>query len=332
MNRRYKMNRKIIIDTDPGIDDAYAIIAALTNSKLDIMGITCVCGNKGIENVVANSLKLTQFLNKEVLVYQGAKTNLKNMRNNTVDSLSADVVHGNDGLGNVHLDYDQHNLSTLSAVDYIVETVKKYPDQIEILAIGPLTNIALAIEKDLQAMKHLKAIYSMGGGIDRGNITPFAEFNYYFDELATDIVYRSLQEDVNIYMIGLDATHSTRVTHNDLAFMRYEGGKLGKLLFDISQLYSDMYYQKNGYLGSVLHDVIAYLYMIDTTIATSIKKNVYIDVMTDRVHRGQTVINNTKKAKTTIIMNCDRVLTNQIMIKALFPNRLKKYIEVTTKL
>ena len=325
------MNRKIIIDTDPGIDDAYAILAALKNTDLDIMGLTCVCGNKGLNNVVANGLKLTQFLNKDVLVYQGANTNLKNIRNNTIDSLSADVVHGNDGLGNVQLDYDQHNLSEVSAVDFIVETVKKYPDQIEILAIGPLTNIALAIEKDYETMKHLKAIYSMGGGIDRGNITPFAEFNYYFDELATEIVYRMLQEDVNIYMIGLDATHSTRVTHNDLAFMKYEGGKLGKLLFDITQLYSDMYYQKNGYLGSVLHDVVAYVYMIDDQIATSTKRNVYIDVLTDKTHRGQTVINATKKAKTTVIMNCDRVLTNQLMIKALFPDKLTKYIEVTSK-
>jgi len=331
MNGELEMNRKIIIDTDPGIDDAYAILAALKNPELDIMGITCVCGNKGINNVVANSLKLTQFLNKDILVYQGATTNLKSIRNGIVDTLSADVVHGSDGLGNVKLAYDQHNLSAISAVDFIIETVKKYPDQVEILAIGPLTNIALAIEKDAETMKHLKAIYSMGGGIDRGNITPFAEFNYYFDELATEIVYRMLQTDVNIYMVGLDATHSTRVTHNDLAFMKYEGGKLGKLLYDITQLYSDMYYQKNGYLGAVLHDVVAYLYMIDEQIATSTKRNVYIDVLTDKTHRGQTVIDNTKKAKTTVVMNCDRILTNQMMIKALFPDKLTKYIEVTAK-
>ncbi|MEA5026463.1 MAG: nucleoside hydrolase [Erysipelotrichaceae bacterium] len=325
------MKRKIIIDTDPGIDDAYAILAALQNPDLDVLGITCVCGNRGIDKVVANALKLTQLIHKDTPVFIGASTNLRNLRNNTMEPITADKVHGSDGMGNVQLPYDEHNLSTEKAWDFIINTVSRYPQEVEILALGPLTNLALAVEKNLSAMKLLKNIYTMGGGINRGNITKYAEYNYYFDDLAAQSVFAALQDDIAFYMIGLDATHSTRVDHNDLAFMRYEGGNVGQFISDITQVYGAMYYQNNGYLGAVIHDVVTYLYMIDPTIATNDITNAYIQVLVDDIHRGQTVIEPQRKGHTTIAMHCDRKKTNQQMIKALFPSKYERFMEVSAK-
>ena len=324
------MKRKIIIDTDPGIDDAYAIIAALQNPDLDVLGITCVCGNKGLDITVTNALRLTQLLKKEILVYKGAITNLSSLRSNKIDPIDADKVHGSDGLGNTNLPYDTHNLSLQSAVDFIIETIAQYPNEVEILALGPLTNLALCIEENEEVMKKTKAIYSMGGGIKRGNITPFAEFNYYYDELATALVFDKLQAYVNIYMIGLDATHGTRVDHNDLAFMMYEDDHIGKLIHDITQVYGNLYYKNYGYLGAVIHDVIAYLYMIEPQIALDVIKDVYIDVKTDQIHRGQTVIDKDRQAKANVVMKCDRDLVSRLTIKAILPDKYERYLQVIT--
>ncbi len=323
--------RKVIIDTDPGIDDAYAILAALLNPELDVLGITCVSGNKAIDTVVANALRLKRFTRSNVKVYKGALTNLKNLANNTIEPMQASKVHGGDGLGNVNLPYDISDLETESAVDFILYTINKYPDEVEILALGPLTNIALCVQKDLAVTSKLKAIYTMGGGIDRGNITPYAEYNYYFDELATAAVFENLQENVAIYMIGLNATHSTRVDHNDLAFMLYEGNELGKLIFDMTQVYATMYYKNNGYLGAVIHDIVAYLYMIDPTIATNVIDDVYIEVMCDPTHKGQTKIITNKKAKVQVVMSCDRKDVAIATIKAIFPTKIDRYLEVIAK-
>ncbi|MDD2591238.1 MAG: nucleoside hydrolase [Erysipelotrichaceae bacterium] len=324
------MKRKVIIDTDPGIDDAYAIIAALNNEDLDILGITCVCGNKGIDIVVANALKLTQLLNKDISVFKGAITNMSNIRNKTIDPIDADQVHGADGLGNTNLDYDDHNLANISAIEFIINTIKKYPNEVEILALGPLTNIGLCIEKDLETMKQTKAIYSMGGGIDKGNTTPYAEFNYYYDEIATKLVYDQLQDHVKIYMIGLNATHSTRVDHNDLAFMLYEGDMIGKIIHNMTQVYGQLYYRHYGYLGAVIHDMVAYLYMIDRNVADKVFTGVAIEVKTDKEHRGQTTIKKDIKANVNVVMHCNPDIFKSLMIKSLFKDKYEKYLKVKT--
>ena len=115
--------RKIIIDTDPGIDDAYAILAALLNPELEILGITCVSGNKTIDAVVANALRLKKFTQSNVKVYKGALTNLRNLANNTIEPMQASNVHGGDGLGNVDLPYDISDLESDCAFDFILNTI-----------------------------------------------------------------------------------------------------------------------------------------------------------------------------------------------------------------
>lgn len=145
--------RKIIFDTDPGIDDAYAIIAAMKYEAFDVLGLCTVAGNKGLEFTTTNALKLIKLMNYNCKVYKGAATSLLPLARDAKDT------HGTDGLGGITLGYDLNKLSDIHAVDFILETVKANPGEIEIIAIGPVTNIALAIQKryryDEKSKSHL---------------------------------------------------------------------------------------------------------------------------------------------------------------------------------
>ncbi len=276
--------RKIIFDTDPGIDDAYAIITAMKHPDIKVLGICTVAGNKGIEFTTTNAQKLIKLMNYDCQVYKGAKDSLLKVADD------AGATHGIDGLGGVPLVYDKSSLSSISAVDYILNTVKENPNEIEIIAIGPVTNIALAIRKDKETMKKIKAIYTMGGGVYRGNITPVAEFNYWYDAQATKEMFE-LGVDVPIHMIGLDITHKSIVTNNDLEFMKMTGGELGQLLYDMILPYVEAYWKFSKYTGCVIHDLLCMIYAIDQTVCP--KEAIYhshLEVSTTGITIGQTVV------------------------------------------
>ncbi len=261
--------RKIIIDTDPGVDDAFAIALALKCKEFDVIGITSSKGNKTLDITTDNAVKLVKYFNGNCKVYRGEEKYITLTSNAvTVD------VHGDDGLGGYStlLEYDENYLSNTPAVDFILSSIKENPGEIEIIALSPLTNIASAILKDESTMKNLKAIYSMGGGIKRGNITKYAEFNYWIDPKALDITYSSIGEHVNIYMFGLDATHSTVLSCNDLYFIKKTGGEQGKLLVKLSEAYLKAYWNFNRYIGCVLHDLLVVAYMVDNSICPSIRR------------------------------------------------------------
>lgn len=276
--------RKIIFDTDPGIDDAYAIITAMKHPDIKVLGICTVAGNKGIEFTTTNAQKLIKLMNYDCQVYKGAKDSLLKVADD------AGATHGIDGLGGVPLAYDESSLSSISAVDYILNTVKENPNEIEIIAIGPVTNIALAIRKDKETMKKIKAIYTMGGGVYRGNITPVAEFNYWYDAQATKEMFE-LGVDVPIHMIGLDITHKSIVTNNDLEFMKMTGGELGQLLYDMILPYVEAYWKFSKYTGCVIHDLLCMIYAIDQTVCPKEAiHHSHLEVSTTGITIGQTVV------------------------------------------
>ena len=276
--------RKIIFDTDPGIDDAYAIITAMKHPDIKVLGICTVAGNKGIEFTTTNAQKLIKLMNYDCQVYKGAKDSLLKVADD------AGATHGIDGLGGVPLAYDKSSLSSISAVDYILNTVKENPNEIEIIAIGPVTNIALAIRKDKETMKKIKAIYTMGGGVYRGNITPVAEFNYWYDAQATKEMFE-LGVDVPIHMIGLDITHKSIVTNNDLEFMKMTGGELGQLLYDMILPYVEAYWKFSKYTGCVIHDLLCMIYAIDQTVCPKEAiHHSHLEVSTTGITIGQTVV------------------------------------------
>ncbi|MDW7668821.1 MAG: nucleoside hydrolase [Bacillota bacterium] len=188
--------RKIIIDTDTGSDDAVAMIMALKDGSVKVEAITTVCGNVPLEKATKNALATVEIVGKDVPVYVGAPKPL--MR----ELVTAQDVHGQDGMGDCNLINPKRKPEKKDAVEKILELVNNNPNEIEIMAIGPATNIASAILRDPETMKKVKHIYSMGtAGFGFGNITPVAEFNVYADAEAYKIM---VEFDVPLTIVGFD--------------------------------------------------------------------------------------------------------------------------------
>lgn len=326
--------RKIIIDTDPGIDDTYAIIAALKYERFDVLGITVVAGNVGLEPCVENALGIVNLMKADCFVYPGAQASLKNLENSQTYDIDISV-HGEGGLGDVKLTPDHTKRSDTSAVDFILETVKEHPGEVEIITLGPLTNIALAIRKDRETMKKVKKIWSMGGGVRYGNMTPVAEFNYWADPEAVKETY-ALGEDVEISMIGLDVTQQTRFTLDDLFFLETEGGELGKILSTMADHYKKTYWKALRMTGVVVHDLVTVMLAIDPSLSheDDVFNKVSLAVECEGICKGQTVVqlepteeNSPKNAN--VYMGINNIAYKKAFMKLCFPEiypMYKKYI------
>ncbi len=188
--------RRVIIDTDTGGDDALAILMAAKDPNIKIEGVTVLAGNVPLEQAENNVLMTLETAGCDAKVYPGAKTALDDVERETFS------VYGNDGMGDKDLIHPSGKPEEKDAVDFILETVKASPNEIEIIAIGPATNIATAIKKDPETMSKVKRIWSMGtAGLGEGNATPVAEFNVYKDAEAYKIM---LDSGIPITITGLD--------------------------------------------------------------------------------------------------------------------------------
>ena len=204
---------KVIIDTDTGSDDAAALILAASSDKLDILGVTVLYGNVPTDNAADNALMTLEVCNVKVPVYIGADKPLKKERKEMVS------VHGSDGMGDQDLIHPHSSAEKGDAVDFILDTIKSDPGNVEIIALGPLTNIALALKKDPDTMKLCKRIWVMGTpGFGDGNATPVAEFNVYSDAEAYDAVLRA---ELPMTVLGFDmaATEEARLTKDDMKIL-----------------------------------------------------------------------------------------------------------------
>lgn len=278
------MKHKIIIDCDPGIDDALAINALFEDQNTDVLMISCVGGNRPLDVVVKNALRITDFFQKEVPVCLGEKPLNKNLP--VADSL----FHGKNGFGDVQMDYSEKNLSNKSAIEMMKEIIEQYPNEIEIVALGPLTNLAVLYLKYPQVFKKIKAIYSMGGTLSKGNITPYCEFNYYFDLPATETVLKAVQEEnICFHMFPLDITLKVFFDMNEFTFLRYEGGKWGNLIADMFENnYLPNSYKALGKTICVLHDLVAAMYLIVPEIYDDIRST-GIEINKDKNKYGQLI-------------------------------------------
>ena len=201
------MPKKIILDCDPGHDDAVAIMLAIASDDIDLLGITCVGGNATLENTKLNALKICSLLNrKDIPIYAGSDKPL------IYDLVTAEHVHGKSGLDTdgepINLD-PSHRIKEMSAIDFIINECKNAEEPIYLCPTGPLTNIALCLQKDPSIKDKIKEIVLMGGAaLCLGNITPAAEFNIYVDPHAANVVFNS---GIEITMMGLDVTHKVNV-------------------------------------------------------------------------------------------------------------------------
>ncbi len=188
--------RRIIIDTDTGTDDAAALFLALAQPDIEILAVTTVAGNIPLEKGTRNALQTIETAGKNIPVYPGVSAPLHR------PLITADGVHGKDGLGDRDLVHPTRQPESVHGVAKILELVRSYPEEVEIVALGPVTNLALAILQDREAMSHVRHIWSMGtGGFGPGNCTPVAEFNVYVDAEAYQIL---LTSGIPLTIIGFD--------------------------------------------------------------------------------------------------------------------------------
>ena len=196
--RKYTLaaKRKVIIDTDTGGDDASALILAAKSGNLDIMGVTTLVGNVDTDQAAKNALAALELAGCDAPVYKGSAENISG------EKIKAFSVYGTDGMGDMDLVHPKGKAQDKDAVDFILEAVSQNPDEIEIVSIGPATNIAKAIERDPDTMKKVKMIWSMGtAGLGTGNASPVAEFNVFHDARAYKIM---LDSGIPITVVGLD--------------------------------------------------------------------------------------------------------------------------------
>jgi purine nucleosidase len=248
------MSRPIIIDCDPGADDAIALFLAMAHpTELNILGITTVAGNVPLDLTQANARRLCELVGRQDLpVYAGCPRPL-------VRSLiTAEEVHGKTGLDGITLPAPTMPLQTQHAVDFLVETVMNSDGNITLATLGPLTNVAVALVKEPRMGDRLREMVCMGGAITQGNITPSAEFNFYVDPHAVQVV---LTAGIPLTMISLDVTHQALVLPERMARLRAIGSPMSRATVGLLDHYGRHDMERYGLPGPPLHDpcVIAYL-------------------------------------------------------------------------
>lgn len=263
----------IILDTDPGIDDAAAITLALKSPAIDVRLITTVVGNVDVEKTTMNALRLVEFLEMDVPVAKGASEPL--LREHEDSS----HIHGASGMAG----YEFAEITTqpieINAVEAMKKVIEESAEQITIVAIGALTNVALLIKEHPEILHNVKEIVIMGGALGAGNVNSAAEFNIYTDPHAAKIVFDA---EVPLVMIGLDITTSTVVRKEALMEVK-ETNDLGYMLYSLFANYNSGSIED----GIEAHDLSAIYYLIHPEKAEM--KDYYIDVAVDGAAMGATV-------------------------------------------
>ena len=275
--------RKIIIDTDPGQDDAVAILLALASPEdMEVLGITCVAGNVPLELTSRNARIVCELAGKsDVKVYAGCDRPLGR------DLVTAEHVHGKTGLDGPDLPEPTMALADGHAVDFIIETLKQHdPGTVTLCPLGPLTNLATAFQKAPEIVERVQEIVLMGGGyFEGGNITPAAEFNIYVDPQAADIVFKS---GVPLVVMPLDVTHKALVTKPRNDAFRSIGTPVGVAVAEMTDFFERFDKEKYGSAGAPLHDPCVTAYLIDPDLFTGRHINVEIETQSE-LTMGMTV-------------------------------------------
>ena len=310
--------RKVIIDCDPGIDDSLAIMLALNSEELDVLGITIVSGNVHGEKGAKNALKILKKLDRlDIDVYIGEVDPIKR------ELITAEDTHGEDGLGETFLEDVTEVSYKEGAVDFIIDSLKS-KDDVSIIALGPLTNIAKAIDKDKKAMNRLKELVLMGGAFkSHGNCSQVAEFNFWVDPHAAEKVFNELNR--NITMVGLDVTREIVLTPNYIEMIKQFNEPLGDLIVDITRFYVDFHWMQERTLGCVINDPLAVAYFIDRSLCNG--EEYYVDVVTEGKAIGMSLVDEgnfyRKEPNCLVLREVDSKKFMRMFLSRLFKDHIK---------
>jgi len=273
--------RRVIIDTDPGVDDAMAILLALNSPELKVEALTVVAGNVETAQGLENALKIVSLANRcDVVVAGGAQHPLNQKL------ITAQFWHGKNGLAGVELPASKCKAGSRFGPDLIIEMVHKYPHELTLIPVGPLTNIALAVSKDPSIASLVRDIVIMGGSVSGGNVNGAAEANIYNDPEAAQIVFNA---GWMVTMIGSDVGERTLMTRKYLTELQASHGPQSDFVARLADFYLTRS-EKSGYPGAAMYDPLAVGAVIDPTLVTL--KEMHVDVETKgEFTRGETVAN-----------------------------------------
>ena len=304
--------RKVIIDCDPGIDDSLAILLALNSDELEVLGLTITSGNVPARMGAKNALKTLQIANRlDIPVYVGEEFPLQRKL------ITAQDTHGEDGIGENFYD-DVKGEILEDGVDFIIDTLKR-EENVSIIALGPLTNIAKALMKDKDGFDNLDEFVSMGGAFRiHGNCSPVAEFNYWVDPHAADYTYKHLPK--KIHMVGLDVTRKIVLTPNIIEFINRLEKEKSKFITEITRFYIDFHWQQEGIIGCVINDPLAVAYFIDRNLCKGFDS--YVEVVHDGVAIGQSIVDSfnfyKKEPNAHVLTETDEKAFMKMFLKRIF--------------
>ena len=244
------MTRALLIDTDPGIDDAVAIALALGSPEVNVIGISTVGGNSGLAATTNNALRLLEFFGRtDIPVASGYDEPYRRPKTETGYA----PVHGNDGLAGVDLPVPTTKVVSSDAPAFLADKIRNSPDPVTLIAIGPLTNIAHLVDQHPDVIPMIDRFVIMGGAARTGNVTPVAEFNIWHDPEAAKRVFAS---GLITVMVGLDVTHSVKTDESLWNWLK-DGSKFGKVFDHILTSYTNMYETFYGERMTHQHDALA---------------------------------------------------------------------------
>jgi inosine-uridine nucleoside N-ribohydrolase len=270
----------VVIDCDPGHDDAIALLLALASPELELLGVTTVVGNQTLEKTTRNALKVLELAGRrDVPVAAGAGRPLVR------DARVALEVHGESGLDGPDLPEPQIEPVAESAVEFLARVLEEAAEPVTLVPVGPLTNIAQLLADRPESAARIERIVLMGGSIAEGNVTPAAEFNIWVDPEAAARVFGS---GLDVTMVGLDVTHRALVLPEHADRLR-AGGRVGEVVAELLGFYSRFHRETYDFPGPPVHDAVAVAHLIRPGLLETVERNVEIELESE-LCRGRTVV------------------------------------------
>lgn len=269
--------RRVLLDCDPGHDDAIAIMLAVADPSIDLIAVTTVAGNVTLEHTTRNALRVLDLIGRTDIPVAAGRDSPR-----IRDLSTAAAMHGESGLAGPLPVTPSQGPSNLTAIEMVERVLSEAADPITFVATGPLTNMADVVEQLPHLHHMIRELVIMGGAVDLGNWTPAAEFNIWVDPHAADVVFRAAcvpgtdRTGIPLTMIGLDVTHRAWLTDEHADFLR-DTGDVGAFVAELLDHFVGFHQERFGWEGAPIHDAVTIAHLIDPTLVTALPMNVQIE-------------------------------------------------------